>query len=174
MDGDRPTRICMHAAPFDYRLWQATGALISVAKGGHVMGWATATSGPDVSIFKPVFCGVDLPDLGPMPRETNTSGSYWWRYERLHRRVMADYKRIKPDLRAEFDALEESFFIEGPKVMAGTISEKKEFVKECWRRADEAADRWLARLDSKPWRVPNPEYAKMWQRFNQAAALSLG
>nr|MCU0868478.1 hypothetical protein [Burkholderiales bacterium] len=27
MQGDRPTRICMHAAPYDFRLWQATGAM---------------------------------------------------------------------------------------------------------------------------------------------------
>lgn len=173
MDGDRPTRICMHAAPYEYRLWQATGALISVAKEGHIMGWATATSGPDVSIFKPVFCGVDLPNLGPMPKETFTPGAYWWKYERLHRRVMADYKAIKPELRAEFDALEEKFFKEGPKVMRATVTEKQDFLRECWRLADEMADRWLARLEKKPWHVANPAYAAMWARFNGAAAMAL-
>ncbi len=170
--GERPTRICMHAAPYEFRFWQATGALISVAKDGHVMGWANAASGPDVQILKPVFCGVDLPDLGPMPRETDTPGSYWWKYERLHRRVMADYRAVKPELRAEFDALEDRFFAEGPRVMKGSAAEKQAFVTECWRLADEAADRWLARLSSRPFAVQgDPAYAAMWQQFNAAAAL---
>ncbi len=173
MDGERPTRICMHAAPYDFRLWQATGSMISVAKGGRVMGWATATSGPDVSILKPVFCGVDLPDLGPMPRESDTPGAYWWRYERLHRRVMADYHAVKPDLRADFDALEDRFFAEGAKVMTGTASEQKAFVDDCWRLATEASERWLARLEQRPFAVSNAAYRDMWARFNGAAALSL-
>ena len=173
MDGERPTRICMHAAPYPFRFWQATGSLISVARDGHVMGWATATSGPDASIFKPVFCGVSLPDLGPMPRETWTPGAYWWRYERLHRRMMADYRAVKPDLRAEFDALEEGFFGEGARVMTGTTAEKQAFVTHCWRLADEAADRWLARLERSPFRVADRGYAEMWARFNAEAALEL-
>jgi len=172
VDGERPTRICMHAAPYEFRFWQATGGLISVAKDGHVMGWANATSGPDASIMKPVFCGIDLPDLGPMPRETYTEGAYWWKYERLHRRMMADYKAVKPDLRAEFDALEDKFFAEGPGVMKGTAAEKRAFMTECWRLADEASDRWLARLERQPWRPAPAEYAAMWDRFNAAAALT--
>lgn len=173
MDGDRPTRICMHAAPYDYRLWQATGALISVAKDGHVMGWATATSGSDISILKPVFCGVDLPDLGPMPRESDTQGAYWWRFERLHRRVMADYKAVKPALRAEFDALEDRFFSEGGRVIKGTTNEKRAFVDECWRLATEASERWLRRLEQRPFVVKNSDYRAMWERFNGAATLTL-
>jgi dipeptidase len=172
MQGERPTRICMHAAPYENRFWQATGGLISVAKDGHVMGWANATSGPDASIMKPVFCGVDLPDLGPMPRETFTPGAYWWKHERLHRRVMADYKAVKPDLRAEFDALEDEFFADGPGVMKGSPAEKQAFVNACWRRADEAADRWLKRLESRPYAIADTAYRQMWERFNRAAALT--
>ena len=156
----------------ELRFWQATGGLISVAKDGHVMGWANATSGPDASILKPVFCGVDLPELGPMPRETFTAGAYWWKYERLHRRMMADYRAVRPELRAEFDAIEDGFFAEGARVMTGSTAEKQAFVYECWRLADEAADRWLARLERKSWQVVGePAYAAMWQQFNAAAAL---
>ena len=74
MQGEFPVRICMHAAPYPNRLWQATGALIADVRGDDAMAWVTATSGPDVSIFKPVFFGVDLPDLGPMPTESYTPG----------------------------------------------------------------------------------------------------
>jgi secernin len=173
MDGDRPTRICMHAGPYENRLWQATGALISEAQDGVVMGWATATSGPDVSIFKPVFCGVDLPDMGPMPRETYTEGAFWWRHEILHRRAMAEYHAVKPEIRAEFDQLEDSFFAEGRLVMFGSRQEKQKFVNECWQRAHEATDRWIKKLEQRPYKITNQAYRQMWDRFNRAAALTL-
>ena len=100
LEGESPTRICMHAAPYDNRLWQATGALIADTRGNNVMAWVTATSGTDVSIFKPAFFGVELPDLGPMPRESFTPGAYWWKHEFLHRRAMSDYDRLMRELEA--------------------------------------------------------------------------
>ena len=84
-----------------------------------IMVWATGTSGRTVSVFKPVFFGVPMPDLGPMPRESDTPGAYWWRHERLHRRVMADYAAIIGDLRPEIETLEASFFDEAEAVRQG-------------------------------------------------------
>ena len=52
------TDICVHAGPGDYRLWQATGAMVAENSPDGVMGWFTGTSGNCVSIFKPVFPGV--------------------------------------------------------------------------------------------------------------------
>ncbi|MCW5625442.1 MAG: C69 family dipeptidase [Burkholderiales bacterium] len=173
MDGDRPTRLCMHAAPYDYRLWQATGSMISQSKNGRSIGWVTGTSGPDVSIFKPVFCDTLIPHDGPAPLETDTPGALWWWHERLHRRAMADYQAVKPDIRAEFDALEEQFFVEGDTVLSGTIAERQAFADECWRRATDATARWIDRLESRPVAIRDPAYAAMWQRFNDAAALTL-
>lgn len=173
MAGDRPTRICMHAAPYENRLWQATGALITEAQDGAVMGWATATSSPDVSIFKPVFCGVDLPDMGAMPRESYTEGALWWRHEILHRRAMADYQAVKPEIRAEFDSLENKFFAEGRLVLFGSFKEKQEFVNQCWHLANEATERWIKKLEQRPYTITNNAYRQMWDKFNKAAALTL-
>ena len=171
--GDRPTRLCMHAAPYDSRLWQATGALIADARGDDVMAWVTATSGTDVSIFKPAFFGADLPDLGPMPRETDTGGAYWWRHERLHRRAMADYSAIVPELRAEFEMLEDRFLAASETVRKGSRTEKEHFVGECWRGADELEARWLRRLEARQYAISHPGYREMWARFNSAASLEL-
>jgi secernin len=173
VDGDRPTRICMHAAPYENRLWQATGSLISDTRGDDVMAWVTATSGPDVSIFKPAFFGADLPDLGPMPRETETPGAYWWRHERLHRRAMADYTAVVPEMRSQFERLEGAFFAASETVRKGTVSEKGDFVTDCWRQADEAEAAWLARLERKQYGFAHKGYSEMWARFNSAASMDL-
>lgn len=174
MKGDRPTRICMHAAPYDDRLWQATGALISDTRGSDdVVAWVTGTSGTDVSIFKPLLFGVDMPDIGPMPRETWIDGSYWWRHEILHRRAMADYKNLVPAIRADFEALEDTFFAESESARKGSAKEKAQFVTECWRKADEARETWISRLEARTYAISDPAYRKMWDEYNRAAAIPL-
>jgi secernin len=172
-EGERPTRVCMHAGPFESRFWQATGSLISDVRADSSLVWATGTSGPDCSIFKPIFFGVPMPDLGPMPRESDTPGAYWWRHERLHRRVMADYATIVAELRPQIEALEDRFFAEAETVRRGSASDKASFVSHCWGEADALEARWLARLESRPYRVGHPAYEAMWARFNAAAALEL-
>jgi dipeptidase len=168
-----PTRVCMHAAPFENRFWQATGALIADTRHDDIMAWVTATSGTDVSIFKPVFFGIDLPDLGPMPRESYSPDAYWWRHELLHRRAMADHKTLMPQIRAEFEALEDSFFQDSESVRKGTKTQKQEFVRECWRRADEARDRWINKLEKRNYFIEHPGYREMWDRFNRAASMPI-
>jgi len=173
MMGESPTRICMHAAPYENRFWQATGALIADTRGDDVMAWVTATSGTDVSIFKPAFFGVDLPDLGPMPRESYTPGAYWWKHEFLLRRAMADYKSLMPQIRGEFEAIEDRFFRDSETVRRAGAKEKADFVRDCWRQADDARDRWIAKLEARNYFIQNPAYRTMWDQFNRAASLPL-
>src|SRR5690606_16227644 len=82
-DDDRPTRVCMHAGPYESRFWHATGAMISDASERGVVVWMTATSATDLSCFKPLFFEAYMPDLGPAPQGTYTEGSLWWKHELL-------------------------------------------------------------------------------------------
>jgi secernin len=174
MKARRPTNICMHAAAYEHRLLQSTGALISDTRGGDVMAWVTATSGTDVSIFKPAFPGVDLPDLGPMPHESYTPDAYWWRHELLHRRAMADYPVLVRDIRNDFESLEDTFFALSETVRKGTTKEKALFLAECWRKADAAEARWISKLETRHSFIENPDYRKMWDDYNRAACLHFG
>jgi secernin len=172
-EGERPTRICMHAGPHESRFWQATGSLIADVRDTSAIAWATGTSGPDCSVFKPVFFGVEMPDLGPAPRESDTAGSYWWRHERLHRRAMADYDAIVPELRAAIEALEDGFFADAEGVRAGPRGEQAAFVAHCWREADALEARWLKKLEARAYAIADPAYRTMWQSFNAAASLEI-
>jgi len=171
--GERPTRVCMHAGPYAARFWQATGSLISDVRGQSIVVWATGTSGPDCSIFKPIFFGVPMPDLGPMPRESDTAGAYWWQHEQLHRRVMADYSAVISDLRPEIEALEHRFFAQAESVRDADTATKAGFVAECWHQADGLESRWLAKLRKQPYWIDHAAYGSMWRQFNAAAALEL-
>ena len=171
--GEFPTRVCMHAAPLENRFWQATGALIASTRGDDVMAWGTGTSGNDVSIFKPAFFGVDLPDFRPMPREFYSRDTYWWRHELLHRRAMAGYKTLMPEIRADFEKLEEGFFSDSEIVRKAGTHEKFQFVADSRHRAGTARDRWIAKLEKRNDFISNGPYRKMWDRFNRAASMPL-
>jgi secernin len=172
-DDELPERICMHAGPFEARFWHATGAMITDSSDEGVCVWMTATSATDLSVFKPLFFDAEMPDTGALPRGTFTEGSLWWKHERLHRRAVADYHAVKPDIRGAFDALEQDFFAEAPGMKAATSSAKSEFVRDCWRRAEEATDRLITGLERRNYFVENAAYRDMWDRFNREGNFQL-
>ena len=172
-DDELPSRICMHAAPFEARFWHATGAMITDSSDEGVIVWMTGTSATDLSVFKPLFFDADMPDTGPLPRGTYTEGSLWWKHERLHRRAVADYHALKPGIRADFDELEREFFAEAPALKTADSRTKSEFVRECWRRAEEVTDRWIADLERRNYFVEHDAYREMWERFNREGNFAL-
>ena len=165
--------ICMHAGPFRNRWWQADGVMVSDVGDHGVMAWVTGTSGTCVSIFKPVFLGLELPDLGPTPTEHFNPSCLWWKHELLHRRAMADFINLVPEIRNDFDSLEEEFLIEVETVLKGSFQEKKEFMDHCFRRAMRATEEWIRRLRNRNDLNFNeyPKYAEMWRIFNSLAGL---
>lgn len=178
-DGYHPARaeahrnICVHAGPQENRWWQADGVMVTDVGDHGVIAWVTATSGTCVSIFKPVFLGMELPDLGPTPRETFDPRSLWWKHELLHRRAMADFDNLVPEIRQDFDPLEEEFLSQAETVKKGTPGEKAEFVEYCFRQALEATERWIARLQRRPdLNFSDPAYRAMWARLNAEAGLT--
>jgi hypothetical protein len=74
-------------------------------------------------------------------------------------------------VRESFEKLEEGWFAEGRKLIAAPPGRKTEFMDECWRRAGEATDRWIADLERRNFTFPDARFAEAWDRFNHAAAM---
>jgi secernin len=165
--------ICVHAGPQENRWWQADGVMVTDVGSHGVMAWVTATSGTCVSIFKPVFLGMDLPDLGPVPTERFDPRSLWWKHELLHRRAMADFDKLVPEIRQDFDPLEESFLAQAETVKHGMPGEKAEFMQYCFREALKATESWIARLQKhRDLRFSDQAYRAMWVKLNAEAGLT--
>jgi dipeptidase len=80
---------------------------------GDVQHWATATSGPCTSLFKPV--SVDEPvDLGPDPTNRADDESTWWRHERLHRLTLRDHRASLARYVAARDRTEATWLADPP------------------------------------------------------------
>ena len=165
--------ICVHAGPQENRWWQADGVMVTDVGPHGVMAWVTATSGTCVSIFKPVFLGLELPDLGPYPSETFDPRALWWKHELLHRRAMADFDILVPEIRQDFDNLEDEFLSQAETVMRGTPGEKAEFMAYCFRQALEATETWIARMQTRrDLKFSDPHYRAMWHKLNAEAGLT--
>jgi secernin len=165
--------ICVHAGPQENRWWQADGAMVTDVGPDGMIAWVTGTSGTCVSIFKPVFLGLDLPDIGPTPTEHFDPKSLWWKHELLHRRAMADFDHLVPEIRQRFDTLEDGFLAEAPAIKTGTAEEKREFSDYCFREAMKATDEWIHKLRTRrDLTYADPTYCAMWQRLNAEAGLA--
>lgn len=165
--------ICMHAGPQKDRWWQADGVMVVDVKGDDILVWATGTSGTCVSIFKPVFLGMELPDIGPVPTETFDPRSLWWRHELLHRRAMADFSGVVPEIRADFETLEDEFLAQAAAVRRGTSAEKRDFMGHCFSAALQRTEAWIARLSGRAGlRIEDPAYLAMWAKLNGEAGLT--
>lgn len=169
---DAHRNICIHAGPQENRWWQADGVMVTDVGEHGILIWVTGTSGNCVSIFKPVFMGIDLPDIGPTPGEHFDPRSLWWKHELLHRRAMADFDRLVPEIRKDFDVLENEFLCESESVRKGTLEEKRDFMEHCFHRSMQATEAWIARLRARTDLAFEEEaYRAMWQKLNAEAGL---
>jgi secernin len=165
--------ICVHAGPQENRWWQADGVMVTEAGAHGVMTWVTGTSGTCVSIFKPVFLGMELPDIGPYPTEHFDPRALWWKHELLHRRAMADFDHLVPEIRADFDRIEAEFLAQAETVKRGTQAEKKDFMDYCFRLSMDATEAWIARLRKRTdLKFEDPAYRGMWAKLNAEAGLT--
>jgi len=170
---DAHHNICIHAGPQENRWWQADGVMVTDVHEHGILIWVTGTSGNCVSIFKPVFMGLDLPKIGPMPGEHFDPRSLWWKHELLHRRAMADFDNLVPEIRKDFDALEKEFLCESESVEKGTLEEKQDFMEYCFHKSMQATETWIARLRTRTeLAFQDVAYRAMWQKLNAEAGLT--
>lgn len=179
-DGLLGGSVCAHASFGPVRRFgQTTGSWITEMRDGRAVHWVTGTASPDTGLFKPVFFGPGwegaAPDFGPAPTGRYDDKSLWWRHERLHRAVLADYAPRLKAYQAERDALEAQFGREVELLLqrGGGRAEAERLQRACWAEAAKAEDRWLARALSVPPRRGaggSAFYRSHWHRLNREAA----
>lgn len=136
---------CMHAGGL-VAASQSTASWVSELRPTGASHWATATSAPCTSLFKPV--AVDEPlDLGPAPTDMFDHDALWWRHERLHRRVLRDPHAVLPAYTVARDHVESAWAAQRPGSAAA------------FRSADDFLSTWTDRAvdevttDTRPWYV---------------------
>jgi len=142
---------------------QTTASLVADLRASPLY-WATATSAPCTSLFKPVR--VDEPvDLGPPVENHYPEAGLCWRHERRPRAVLRDLAGLLPRYREARDATEADWLTDPPSSV------------EAFAAADELERAWLAELEPVARAVADrrPGFVRRkWRHLNSAAGISLG
>ncbi len=139
---------CMHAGGGIKATSQTTGSWVAeLHRDGPHHHWATATSAPCTSLFKPVR--VDEPlVLGPDPTDRYDPDTLWWRHEVLHRAVSTDPARLVAMFAPERDGIEARWLADPPTPA------------EAFAEADRATARWIEAVPA----ADGPDRRPRWAR----------
>jgi dipeptidase len=142
----------------------STGSWISELSSSGSRHWATGTSSPCLSLFKPV--GVEQGvELGPAATDRWDPDSLWWQHEKLHRLVLRDPKRLAPLFLAERDQLEADFF-SGKVKSADAFATAQKAVAQWTHRVEAELEKKGLGADVRPF------YARRyWKKRNRRAGL---
>jgi secernin len=165
--------VCMHAGWGPIRGSQTTGSLVSHITPELQTHWATATSAPCTSLFKPVWLDAALPGTGPIPSAECDPASLWWRHERLHRATLANYPACLAVYNEERDRLEANFLADADELGAADPVARAAFSADCFQQADAAEAGWLQRVCAVPPRRGRAiYYRRAWQTFDRQAKIT--
>ncbi|MFC1889118.1 C69 family dipeptidase [Thermodesulfobacteriota bacterium] len=138
------SRLCAHSANgLTRHAAQSCGSFVSHLAPGRRTHWATGTSAPCTSIFKPIgFDGDVLPEVGPLPGRLYDAGSLWWRHEVLHRSILRDFRAGMEIIEEERNELERQF-----RDHVDSSSDESLFpvTSEAFNRSRIAEEAWIGR-----------------------------
>lgn len=149
---------CVHAGGL-VASSQTTASWVADLRHGTVRHWATATSAPCTSLFKPV--AVELPlELSANPTDRADDESLWWRHERLHRTVMCDPARLLPRYAHQRDEIERAWLADPPNSA------------EAFAEADRLLARWSEEVLAHAGPDTRPGFVRRyWKRRNREAGV---
>jgi dipeptidase len=164
--------VCMHAGFGPIRGSQSTASLVSYLHPEQALHFATGSSAPCTSLFKPVWMDVDLPVESAAPTGVFSSQNLFWRHELLHRATLADYANRISLYRRARDEMEERFIQAASKLHHQSAAERNALTKECFAQAEQAEAEWLDQVCSQPVKDPPGFFFTLaWKGFNRQAEM---
>lgn len=163
-------RLCVHAANGLTRNSQTTGSLIAHLQKEKKTYWATGTSSPCLSVFKPLWFDkqMNIPS-GPAPAESNNESSLWRRHEILHRSVILDYRERSGVFMNERDRLQQEFI---QRIYDGNESRDAAFVRSCFEKDRLEREKWIDVVQNTPVKKPaKAGFRRYWMKQNKKAGI---
>jgi len=164
--GLEPTRGARHLTPCSHASWlptrqasQTTSSLIARLDAGDPKVWATGTSSPCLSVFKPVPFDASLFPLRPIADDGYDPSRLWWAHERLHRACLRDYQARR------------AAFAEDRARFQDRCLRPDADASSAWKEHRAVADEWLDRAVAvKPASEPMPTRL-YWRKQSRASAM---
>jgi len=158
--GLRSESPCAHASWLPTRTSaQTTSSLITRLDGAGPTVWATGTSSPCLSVFKPVPFDPDLLPPRAVADARFDARELWWAHERLHRACLESYhdRRVR--------------FADDREHLQDACLQPAADPKQCWRDHRTYIDHWLeAARQVKAPRAPVPSRL-FWLRQSRVTSM---
>lgn len=166
--------VCMHAGFGPIRISQSTASLVVYMDGTNPLVFATGTSAPCTSVFKPFWMdSASFLNDEAVPTHLADSNSLYWSHEKLHRAVLENYPERLAAYSSDRDALEKKFIADAMKVHNASAKERAEFSRACYAEARAAETDWLKRVEATPGKK-SFLHAMAWNGFSHKAGLGSG
>jgi dipeptidase len=137
---------------------QTTASWVSDLRAGP-RHWATATSAPCTSLFKPVDLDSPL-DLGSRSMNMFDDRNLWWRHELLHRRTMTSHATLLARYRRDRDRTEAQWLADPPPSSAA------------FEDADRLEATWLTEVDAARLADTRPSWIRRsWRSIDRTARI---
>ena len=143
---------CVHAGGW-LAAAQTTGSWISELSAQGDRHWATGTSSPCLSVFRPLRIG--RPQHTGTPTGQRDTQSLWWRHEKLHRAVLASGWTLPPSFHADRERVQRAIF-------AGS--------DDGWILAEDWLERWENFSSPQTGKRPPRWLARLWKTLEAQAA----
>lgn len=102
--------ICMHASGLLTPSQTTSSMVVELRNEKPASVWLTGTSAPCMSFFKPFYFGNDvLAETNFLKPTAFVDESYWWEWEKLHRKVLKNYADNSTFLKFKQQELEKSW-----------------------------------------------------------------
>jgi dipeptidase len=163
--------VCMHAGFGPIRISQSTASMVTYLDKSNPIIFATGTSAPCTSIFKPFWMDTaSILTSEPVPTHLADSNSLFWAHEKLHRAVLQNYPERLQTYAADRDALEKKFIEGALKLQKASVKERAEFSKQCLAESRAAEVEWLKRAEAVPAKS-SLLHTMAWNGFNKQAEM---
>ncbi len=165
--------VCAHSAnKLSRHASQSTASMVASLKKDEQTFWATGTSAPCTSVFKPIqFNNNVLPDIGQKPVGKYTPNSLWWEHEKLHRTILMDFQKRHQILNNKRIELEKEFYTKS----LNTDSDKfYVLTKSAFEKSRQFEDDMLNELnDLSIANKPTSRYSRYWKKQSGRADIPI-
>jgi len=170
--------VCMHAGFGPIHISQSTASMVVYLDGATPIIFATGTSAPCTSIYKPIWMDTASTVFGAsaalstVPTAQADSASLFWTHERLHRATLLYYPERLNAYASDRDKLETKFTQGALNLTKASTKEHADFSVQCFREAAQAEADWLKRVEQVPARKKILN-ASAWKGFNKKAGIGI-
>ncbi len=170
--------VCMHAGFGPIRVSQTTASMVVYLDKNNPIIFATGTSAPCTSIFKPFWMDAASDadashtlstSLGPVPTH-QTDSSLYWTHEKLHRATLLNYPERIKTYAADRDQMEKEFILGALKLQSASAKTHADFTDQCLAESLAAEAEWLKRVKQVPAKKTFL-YSLAWSGFNKKAGM---